>query len=275
MPELPEIETILNGLKPHLENNMIQEVIVRSSQLRWPIPSDLNQNLKGQKILHLSRRGKYLVIEVTSGTLLIHLGMSGSLKILTQSIPPSTHDHVDILLMNHQCLRYHDPRRFGALLWTVDNPLEHPLLKSMGIEPLTADFTGTYLKQRSLNRHTSIKTFIMNGRIVAGIGNIYATEALFLAKIHPCTPANILNVHQYDRLVVCIKNVLTDAISSGGTTLKDFVDSEGKPGYFIQKLQVYGRAGLPCVICKSPLQSIKLGQRTTVFCKKCQFYTSP
>lgn len=274
MPELPEVETIMCGLKPHLEGALIHDVVIRCPKLRWPIPHDLKSNLTAQKIIQLSRRGKYLLMRMTTGTLIIHLGMSGSLHMITRIAPVKPHDHVDVIFSNHMLLRYNDPRRFGAILWTEENPLQHALLKTMGIEPLDADFTGQYLKQRALKRHTPIKSFIMNSKIVVGIGNIYAAEALFLAGIHPLTPTHLLSLQQCDQLVKSIKAILKHAISEGGTTLKDFVNSEGKPGYFSQKLNVYGRVGLPCMVCHSPLQSMTLGQRSTVFCETCQSLTS-
>lgn len=274
MPELPEVETTMRGLMPHLEGVMIQDVIVRAPQLRWPIPSDLKTCLSGQKIIKLSRRGKYLLIHVTTGTLIIHLGMSGSLRFLNSNKPPSRHDHVDILFSEKTILRYNDPRRFGAILWTEITPLNHPLLASIGIEPLDNQFNGEYLKKCALKRNVPVKSFIMNSKIVAGIGNIYAAEALFLAKIHPSTPAGMLTQHQCERLVTAIKKILNQAIVAGGTTLKDFVNSEGKPGYFSQQLQVYGRADLPCVRCNAPLQSMQTGQRSTVFCEHCQVMLS-
>jgi formamidopyrimidine-DNA glycosylase len=270
MPELPEVETILQGLIPHIVGLTIQQVIIRQPQLRWPVPLDLNENLKQQKIIHLSRRGKYLLIQVTTGTLIIHLGMSGSLRVLHQDTPLTRHDHLDIILSDNKLLRYNDPRRFGAILMTEDNPAEHSLLNSLGPEPLAHLFDGAYLKKAALKRQVAIKPFIMNSKIVTGIGNIYAAEALFLAKIHPLTEARHLSQQQCDQLVKSIKEVLQSAISQGGTTLKDFVNSDGKPGYFSQKLHVYGRANLPCTACGSPLQSSQLGQRSTVFCECCQ-----
>lgn len=274
MPELPEVETIMRGLMPHLENATIQNVIIRQPRLRWPIPSNLNTLLSHQKVIQLSRRGKYLFITMTQGTLMVHLGMSGSLRILNQNVPPTRHDHVDIIFTNNCLLRYNDPRRFGAILWTDDNPLTHRLIQSLGIEPLDPHFTGNYLKQAAINRHTPIKPFIMNSKVVTGIGNIYAAEALFLAKIHPATDAGQLSQQQCDQLVESIQSILTSAIAQGGTTLKDFINSDGKPGYFSQKLQVYGRAGLPCIRCSEPLQSMQLGQRNTVFCQSCQIVSN-
>ncbi|MDF1828173.1 MAG: bifunctional DNA-formamidopyrimidine glycosylase/DNA-(apurinic or apyrimidinic site) lyase [Legionellaceae bacterium] len=272
MPELPEVETVMRGLVPHLNGVIIHDVVVRCPKLRWPIPSDLNTKLNQQTIINLSRRGKYLLMQLSNGTLIIHLGMSGSLRLfsLNPTNPPKAHDHLDLVLSNHMLLRYNDPRRFGAILWTEDNPHQHKLLKTMGIEPFDINFTGAYLKHLALKRRTPIKSFIMNNKIVVGVGNIYAAEALFLAGIHPLTPSNLLTTQQCDQLASSIKTILSQAISNGGTTLKDFINSEGKPGYFSQKLHVYGRAGLPCTVCQSALESIKLGQRSTVFCATCQ-----
>lgn len=270
MPELPEVETIMQGLIPHIEGSTILEVIIRQAQLRWPVPLNLNEHLNQQKITSLSRRGKYLLIQLTKSTLIIHLGMSGSLRIQHQDTPPTRHDHLDIILTDNKLLRYNDPRRFGAILMTDDNPHAHTLLKSLGVEPLDKHFNGAYLKKAALKRRVAIKPFIMNSKIVTGIGNIYAAEALFLAKIHPLTEARLLTQKQCDQLADSIKSILQAAISQGGTTLKDFVNSDGKPGYFAQKLHVYGRAKLPCTRCGSPLQSLQLGQRSTVFCQQCQ-----
>lgn len=270
MPELPEVETIMRGLKPHLENAIIQDVVVRQPQLRWPIPSSLSACLIQQKILTLTRRGKYLLIHLAHGTLIIHLGMSGRLLLLHKPTPAARHDHVDVLLSGVGLLRYNDPRRFGAVLWTDEDPFLHPLIKTIGLEPFDERFTGEYLKEKAANRRVSIKTFIMNSKIVSGVGNIYAAESLFLARIHPALEANQLTLDQCHALVKSIKHILMEAIAQGGTTLKDFVDSEGRPGYFSQTLYVYGRASLPCRMCLQPLRFIKLGQRSTVYCQHCQ-----
>jgi len=270
MPELPEVETIMHGLKPLIEGAIIKDVVVRHHQLRWPISPALQENLSQRKIGLLSRRGKYLLMLTDAGTLIIHLGMSGSLRMVTSTTPLNPHDHVDIIFSDDKILRYTDPRRFGALLWTTENPGNHALLKSLGIEPLNAGFTALYLMQQAHSRRVPIKSFIMNSKIVVGIGNIYAAEALFLAGIHPMTPAGSLTKVQYQKLVEAIKKILQSAIKQGGTTIKDFVNSEGKPGYFAQQLSVYGRTGLPCVRCQSPLRSFKLGARSTVFCTHCQ-----
>lgn len=270
MPELPEVETLMRGLIPHLENIYIETVILRHTQLRWPISTNLNNHLSKQQILKLSRRGKYLLISFSHGTLIIHLGMSGSLKLLNTNILPKPHDHVDIILSNHTILRYHDPRRFGAILWTEDDPFTHPLLKSIGIEPFDPFFNSAYLYERAKKRLVPIKNFLMNGTIVAGIGNIYAAETLFLAKIHPLTASRRLTKLQWEQVVSAIQTILAVAITAGGTTLKDFVNSEGKPGYFSQELMVYGRGNLPCKVCSTLLQSIQLAKRSTVFCPQCQ-----
>lgn len=270
MPELPEVETVLRGLKPHLLNTRIQGVIVRTSKLRWAIPANLSECLIDQQIMDLSRRAKYLLVRFASGTLIIHLGMSGRLCLLTSHTAAQAHDHVDILLDTGALLRYTDPRRFGAILWTVDPPLQHSLLHVLGPEPLEADFTAQYLKHRAAKRSLAVKSFIMDGKIVVGVGNIYAAEALFTAQIHPLTPAGQVSDQQWQRLVTAIREVLEAAVRQGGTTLKDFVDSAGKPGYFTQQLQVYGRAGLPCRTCNRILASLRFGQRSTVFCEYCQ-----
>jgi formamidopyrimidine-DNA glycosylase len=269
MPELPEVETTLQGLIPHLIGKRIDGMIVRQRQLRWLIPYDIENKLNQAYILKMHRRGKYLLIDVESGTLIIHLGMSGSLRLLSHSSPLTKHDHVDIIFAT-MTLRYTDPRRFGAILWT-DDASDYSLLKNLGIEPLENIFTGHYLFSRTQHRHVPIKSFIMDSKIVVGIGNIYAAEALFLAGIHPLIPASRLTEDQCYRLVKAIKQILRRAIKKGGTTLKDFMNSDGKPGYFSQQLKVYGRAGLSCVQCGfAVLQAIKLAQRNTVFCPACQ-----
>lgn len=269
MPELPEVETTLQGISPYLRGQSIQKIIVRFSQLRWPIPNNLAAQLEKQTIQTLSRRGKYLLLHFKQGTLILHLGMSGRLSIVTAEIPPKKHDHLDFILQNKKILRFTDPRRFGACLWS-ENPAEHFLLKHLGVEPLSKKFSGEYLFKKSRARKIPIKTFIMNHKIVTGVGNIYAAESLFAAKIHPETAANKISLLQYQMLTKAIIRILKQAIKKGGTTLKDFLNSEGKPGYFNLKLKVYGRAGLPCFDCKKPLQQNRLGQRSTVFCVNCQ-----
>lgn len=271
MPELPEVETTLRGIKPHLEQQEIRYITVRHSQLRWPIPADIAVKLSGQKITQLRRRGKYLLLTLSCGTLILHLGMSGRLKILQEPAPPpQKHDHVDIGFANGVLLRFTDPRRFGAILWYGGDPSQHALLKNLGPEPLERNFSGQYLWQLARSRKLPIKSFIMDAKVVVGVGNIYANEALFLAGIHPLAPAASLSLAQYHELVATIKTVLRQAIKQGGTTLKDFYNSEGKPGYFATQLTVYGREGLPCLRCKTLLQSLRIAQRSTVYCPQCQ-----
>lgn len=270
MPELPEVETTLRGIKPHILAKKVTNVIVRQKQLRWPIPDDIKNNLYNNEPISLIRRGKYIIIKFTSGDLIIHLGMSGRLRILHAYQEPEKHDHVDIEFLNKSViLRYTDPRRFGSILWCQDG-LQHPLLAKLGVEPLASEFNADYLYKIAKTKTMPIKSFIMDSKIVVGVGNIYATEALFATQIHPQTPAKLITLEKMQYLVDTIKNVLQDAIVQGGTTLKDFLSSDGKPGYFVQKLQAYGRSGKPCFKCKTTLRSLKIGQRTTSFCPNCQ-----
>lgn len=270
MPELPEVETTCRGIEPHIKNQMVTAVVIRNHQLRWPISPTLKKKLPQQTIEAVNRRGKYLLLQTQLGHLIIHLGMSGSLRILQNQTAAKKHDHVDINFSNNVCLRFNDPRRFGCIIWTEENPSDHPLLKHLGPEPLTDDFNGNHLYQLSRKRKAPIKSFVMNSEVVVGVGNIYANEALFLAGIHPKKSVNQITIEQYDLLVKKIKYVLAAAIKQGGTTLRDYVNGDGKPGYFKQQLNVYGRAELPCVNCKTILQEIRLGQRSTVFCERCQ-----
>lgn len=270
MPELPEVETTRRGIEPQLIQQTISKVIIRNSQLRWPLAPTLTSELPGQIVAAVTRRGKYLLLNCMQGTLIIHLGMSGSLRILPSKTTPGKHDHIDIIFNNEQCLRYTDPRRFGSLLWTSEDPQQHPLLKDLGPEPLTADFTDDHLYLQSRNRNIPVKSLIMDGKIVVGVGNIYANEALFMAKINPQQPAKSISKVRYQLLSAAIRQVLTSALKQGGTTLRDFVASDGKPGYFIQQLQVYGRAGLKCSTCKTLLAEIVIAQRATVYCTHCQ-----
>ncbi len=271
MPELPEVETTLRGISPHIENKCVTAIIVRQHKLRWPVPvKQLKEQFVGQTILDLKRRAKYLLLECESGTLIVHLGMSGRLRILTNAPPAQKHDHIDIEFSNNKILRYTDPRRFGAVLWMTENPEEHILLKNLGIEPLDKKFNGKYLLEKFKNKNIAVKTAVMDHHIVVGVGNIYAAESLFLAGIHPLAPAKSLTLFQLEKLSKAIKTILRQAIKQGGTTLKDFTQSDGKPGYFVNKLNVYGRGGKPCISCKSKLTSLKIGQRSTVYCDKCQ-----
>lgn len=270
MPELPEVETTVRGIAPHLIRQCVKQAIVRQPQLRWPVPENLNPLLTGLTVESVSRRGKYLLFSLDTGTMIIHLGMSGSLRILPCGRVPGKHDHIDIELSNDTVLRFNDPRRFGALLWTTQSPDEHPLLKSLGPEPLLASFDGDYLYRESRKRQSPVKSFIMDSHVVVGVGNIYANEALFMAGIHPSRHAGRISLTRYDRLVTCIKTVLQDAIDQGGTTLRNFVNESGQPGYFKQQLRVYGRTGMPCRKCLQPLEEIRINNRSTVLCKHCQ-----
>ena len=270
MPELPEVEVTRLGLEPYIVGQVITKVIVRHPKLRWPIPKLLKKYLVGQTLLTLSRRGKYLLWHFPNGTLIIHLGMSGKLQITDPLTPPIAHDHVEWQFANHICVRLNDPRRFGCVLWTTENVIDHPLLMHLGPEPLTPAFSAHYLLSRAQNKQQAIKPFLMNNQIVVGVGNIYATEALFAAKVHPLLPARELTQEQAKKLVAAIKRILKKSIAHGGTTIRDFLASSGQPGYFSLHLAVYGRAGERCEICQSTIQSIRQGQRTTYYCTGCQ-----
>ncbi len=270
MPELPEVETTRRGIAPHVEGRRVSNVIVRQAQLRWPIPTELASAIQRKTLKNITRRGKYLLFEFSNGHMIIHLGMSGSLRVITNTQEqPQKHDHVDICFAG--CvLRYHDPRRFGAILWTTQAPLEHKLIAHLGPEPLSDDFNADYLFSKSRKRQKDIKTFIMDSKVVVGVGNIYANESLFSAAIRPTKAASTLTKKQSECLVDEIKTVLARSIKQGGTTLRDFVGGDGKPGYFVQQLNVYGRGGKPCVLCQKPLKEIRQAQRATVYCTHCQ-----
>jgi len=270
MPELPEVETTMRGVKPHIIEQKITDVIVRHPRLRWPVPPDLKQHLVGQVLHKLSRRNKYLLFHFANGTLILHLGMSGRLRVLAENAPANKHDHVDICFGKHKYLRFTDPRRFGALLWTSEDPALHPLLADIGPEPLTNAFNGDYLWECARGRKVPVKSFIMDGKIVAGVGNIYATEALFQVRIRPSQPAGKVSRVHYQALAEAIKKVLRQAIEKGGTTLKDYTQSDGKPGYFRIELQAYGHDGEPCPRCKTTLKTMRIGQRSSVYCPHCQ-----
>lgn len=270
MPELPEVETTLRGLKPHITQQKVVKVIIRHPQLRWPVPMGITSALKGQIVNRIYRRAKYLLFDFNTGTLLLHLGMSGRLRILSTPLAPQPHDHIDICFANQKTLRFTDPRRFGALLWVKGPPEQHPLLVNIGPEPLSAAFDGAYLWQKAQRKKMPVKSYIMDSAIVAGVGNIYAAEALFQAKIAPHAAAGSLSLSAYTRLAAAIKSVLSHAIAKGGTTLKDFTKSDGSPGYFRIELQAYGRGGEPCTRCRTMLVSTRIGQRSTVYCPTCQ-----
>ncbi|KES24037.1 MULTISPECIES: bifunctional DNA-formamidopyrimidine glycosylase/DNA-(apurinic or apyrimidinic site) lyase [Pseudomonas] len=269
MPELPEVETTRRGIAPYLEGQRVSRVVVRDRRLRWPVPEDLDVRLSGQRILQVTRRAKYLLLEAEAGTLISHLGMSGSLRLVECGLAPAKHEHVDIELESGLALRYTDPRRFGALLWS-QAPLEHELLRHLGPEPLTDAFEGERLFQLSRGRSMAVKPFIMDNAVVVGVGNIYATEALFAAGIDPRREAGSISRARYLKLAEEIKRILAIAIERGGTTLRDFVGGDGQPGYFQQELFVYGRGGEFCKVCGSTLREVRLGQRASVYCPRCQ-----
>lgn len=269
MPELPEIETTRLGLEPLLVGQTIAAVTVRQPSLRWPVETTLAERVRDQRVSAVTRRGKYLLVTTEGGTLLIHLGMSGSLRYLEKPTVPSQHDHFDFVFTSGARLRFTDPRRFGSLHFTT-TPQDHWLLKNLGPEPLGDEFTGEYLWKISQRRRITIKQHLMNSRIVVGIGNIYASEALFRAGIHPKRPAGRIARHRFGPLVGAIQAVLNEAIQAGGTTLKDFVGADGRPGYFERELLVYGRKAEPCVRCATPIKHRLLGQRATYYCPQCQ-----
>jgi formamidopyrimidine-DNA glycosylase len=268
MPELPEVETTCRGIAPHIVGRCVREVIVREPRLRWPVPGKLNQLMSGAQFLSVCRRAKYLLLETDRGIVMVHLGMSGSLRIMPADTPPLFHDHIDVVLEDGRCLRYHDPRRFGSFHWLEAQ--QHPLLDHLGPEPLSEAFSGAYLYERSRGRRIPVKQFIMDGKVVVGVGNIYANEALFMAGIHPARAAGRVAKTRYEHLAIAIKQVLGDAIEQGGTTLRDFVGGDGSPGYFAQQLRVYGRRGQPCRHCLTALKEIRQGGRSTVMCPQCQ-----
>ncbi|MCR4346923.1 MAG: bifunctional DNA-formamidopyrimidine glycosylase/DNA-(apurinic or apyrimidinic site) lyase [Sulfuricaulis sp.] len=270
MPELPEVETTRRGIEPHVVGRTVTRLVVRNPRLRWRVTEKLVRELSGQTIQAVGRRGKYLLLSTATGTAILHLGMSGSLRVVPSTQPADAHDHVDIVLDNGDCLRLHDPRRFGALLWTRDDPHKHKLLRDLGPEPLSPDFSGDRLFIKSRRRKRAIRDFLLDSQIVAGIGNIYANEALFRAGLRPTRAAGRISRTQYERLAAAIRETLNRALKAGGTTLRDFRHSDGKPGYFQLSLNVYGRDGESCRVCRAPVRTRKLGQRSVFFCPKCQ-----
>lgn len=270
MPELPEVETVRLGITPTLLNQRIQSVTIRQPRLRYPIPSHLKKTLPGLHVQAITRRSKYLLLKTELGHLIIHLGMSGRVHTLSHNTPALKHDHVDILFSNGICLRYHDPRRFGMILWTHEDPTQHTLLSHLGPEPLTTQFDGDHLFKRSRKRSTSVKQFIMDNKVVVGVGNIYASESLFQAGISPVKAAHTISKLRYALLADEIKKVLKKAIQAGGTTLKDFSAANGNPGYFQQELFVYGRENQNCFNCSKKIKKITQGQRSTFYCPTCQ-----
>lgn len=269
MPELPEVETSRRGIAPHIEGQVIAAIEVRQPKLRWPVPEQIQQCV-GCEIISVRRRAKYLLLETTAGHIVIHLGMSGSLRVLPTGTPAQKHDHVDIVLQSGQLLRLNDPRRFGCVL-LCELPLEaYPLLANLGPEPLSEAFSAKYLVEQAQKRSVAIKQFVMDNKVVVGVGNIYANEALFRSGIHPKRSANKVSAKRLTELTENIKQVLAEAIEQGGTTLKDFSSPEGKPGYFVQQLDVYGRENQPCHSCGGLIKAERIGQRNTFFCPHCQ-----
>jgi len=270
VPELPEVETTRRGIAPHVQGQRVADVVVRQKQLRWPVPRGLKQRLTGQVIRAVERRAKYLLLRFDRGSLIVHLGMSGSLRLVAADAPVGKHDHFDLMLAGGHALRLTDPRRFGAVLWSRGDPLEHELLRALGPEPLDDAFDGERLYRLSRGRRAAVKPFIMDGKVVVGVGNIYASEALFRAGIRPDRPAGGIGRARYVRLAAAIKTVLGEAIAQGGTTLRDFVGGDGRPGYFAQHLNVYGREGEPCPACGAAVRQAVLGQRASYWCPRCQ-----
>ena len=269
MPELPEVETTRRGLAPHLEGRRVTGVALRRPDLRWPIPPEIAACLPGQRIEAVRRRAKYLLLDTAVGSALLHLGMSGSLRVLPAATPVGLHDHVDLALEGKRVLRFTDPRRFGSLLWQPPGTT-HALLQDLGPEPLSDAFDGAYLFARSRGRSAPVKSFLMDQAIVVGVGNIYAAEALFAAGISPLRPAGKVSRERFERLAQAVQAILAYAIERGGTTLRDFISPDGQPGYFELELLAYGRGGQPCPRCGRPLKQAAIGQRATVWCGHCQ-----
>lgn len=272
MPELPEVEITKQGIEPSLKGQTIEKIVIRNPKLRWPIPRRLHTILPGLKITSITRRAKYILIDCSTGWLIIHLGMSGSLRVLSSSTTeaPSKHDHYDLHTSNNTIIRYRDPRKFGALLWTINNPNDHRLISHLGPEPLDDEFNRDFLHQKLSTKSSSIKLQIMNNQVVTGVGNIYANESLFHAGIRPTRRANEVSRPKLDRLVAAIKSTLERAIQVGGSSLQDFYLTDGSTGYFQQEYMVYGRDGESCHRCKTTIKLITLGQRSSFYCPKCQ-----
>lgn len=270
MPELPEVETTRRGIAGRLQGRRIDHVTIRDRRLRWPVERGIEDRLSGQTVTRVARRAKYLLMVTDAGSAIMHLGMSGSLRVVQPDVAVQKHDHYDISLDSGDILRFNDPRRFGCLLWCADDPTTHPLLANLGPEPLTDDFSGQYLHAVSRGRKVPIKQHLMNSQVVAGVGNIYASEALFMAGIHPKRAAGRIASERMEKLTHAIKAVLEKSIRVGGTTLRDYYSGNGQPGYFRQQLQVYERKGQPCRVCQTPVRQIVLGQRSTYYCHRCQ-----
>ena len=284
MPELPEVETTRRGVRPHVVGRTIRDVVVRERRLRWPLRRDLRARIAGARVVEVERRAKYLLFRLeasravrgeaspaaAAGTLLVHLGMSGSLRLLPAETPPAEHDHVDLVLEGGLALRLRDPRRFGCVLFTAVDPLRHSLLRELGPEPLSSDFDGRHLFTAARGRTAPVKAFLMDGSVVVGVGNIYANESLWRAGIDPRRAAGRVGAARYDALARAVKETLARAIERGGTTLRDFLSADGEPGYFRVELATYDRPGAPCPRCRTPIRVARIGQRSSYFCPRCQ-----
>lgn len=270
MPELPEVETTRRGLEPRVVGRKIADVVVRNRNLRWPIPRDLARRLRGERVLAIRRRGKYLLFDVREGHLLVHLGMSGRLSMVARGEPARAHDHVDLQLEGTDSVRLTDPRRFGAMLWVSGPPERHVLLRGLGLEPLEPGFDGQALQRLAGGRRVAVKHFLMNSRLITGVGNIYASEALFRAGIHPLRSVARISRPRWERLAAAVRETLERALAAGGTTLRDYASLEGRPGEFGTQCAVYGREGEPCLQCATPIRALRQGQRSTFYCPGCQ-----
>lgn len=277
MPELPEVETTLRGIRGALQGARIAELVVRERRLRWRIAAGVEGKVRGQTVAGLRRRGKYILLDLQRGGLILHLGMSGAFRVLDGgdgdgdgAAAPGPHDHYDLVTEAGRIVRYRDPRRFGCLLWCGRDPLQHPRLRGLGVEPLSAEFTGDALHRAAAGRRAAVKTFLMDGRVAVGVGNIYACEALFAAAIHPRRAAGRISAARYCLLADSVRAILRAAIARGGSTIRDFTAADGRPGYFEQQLQVYGREGAPCVVCARPIRREVIAQRSTFYCPGCQ-----
>ena len=270
MPELPEVETTRRGLVPRVVGRTIQDVVVRDARLRWPVPRDLARRLRGAEVVDIRRRGKYLLFDFPKGHLLVHLGMSGRLTMVPEDRPAKLHDHVDVRLDSHESLRLNDPRRFGAMLWIGGEAEKHALLRGLGVEPFDPAFTGAHLHALARGRRVAVKQFIMNASVVTGVGNIYASEALFRAGIHPARPVGRISLERWNVLAQAIRDTLSLALDAGGSTLRDYVSASGEPGQFQNVTSVYDREGQPCRRCARPIKAVRQGQRSTFYCAGCQ-----
>lgn len=270
MPELPEVETTLRGIRPHLLGARIARLVVRERRLRWPIAAGLEARVRGRAVTAVRRRGKYLLLDLERGALVMHLGMSGSFRVLSAAVPAGAHDHYDLVTERGRVVRYRDPRRFGCLLWCAGDPMRHPRIRTLGVEPLGEAFDGECLRRAAAGRRLAVKSFLMDSRVVVGVGNIYASEALFAAAIHPRRGCHRISTARYQLLADAVRATLNAAIGHGGSTIRDFAAADGLPGYFEQELTVYGRAGRACARCGGTIRRVVIGQRSTFYCPGCQ-----